>query len=106
GARAQIGELPSRVVRTVGRICRQDEYQPELVAGWPLDLALQDLGDLARPEELAFEVDEPLRRPERPHVGLENPKVPSGNPAVDVLRHRADDLHLDVPGPPRPTSIR
>ena len=53
-------DLSARDVGAVVGTRRQEDEQPELVAGWVAQLVGQDRDDLRRPQELVLEVDEPL----------------------------------------------
>ena len=55
-------------------------------------------GDFGRPEELVFEVDEPLRGSKGAEVGLEDAELAARTRAVDPLGDGADDLKVDLSG--------
>src|SRR5207237_3126613 len=71
-----------------------------------LELPLQDLGDLARPEKLVLEVDEPLSGAKRTRVGLQDPELAAADRVVDPLWNGAYDLDVDVPGGTRSSRPR
>src|SRR5439155_3350374 len=47
-------------------------------------------------KELVLEVDEPLRRAQRPEVRLEDRELAAGQSAVDPFRHRANELDVEL----------
>ena len=59
-------------------------------------LLAEDLDDLARPEELVLEVDQPLGCAQGAEVGGEDGELARGQRVVDVLGHRAGELDLHV----------
>src|SRR5204863_396431 len=65
---------------------RKNRDDAEVVSRGPAQLLGQDLDELRRPEELALQVDEPLGRPERANVTLEDAEAPAASALVDVLR--------------------
>src|SRR5947207_2810475 len=73
---------------------RKNRDDAEVVSRGPAQLLGQDLDELRRPEELALQVDEPLGRPERANVTLEDAEAASASALVDVLRDGRDELEL------------
>ena len=72
------------------------QQDPERRIGRAAKLLGQDRGDLGRPQELVLDVDQALRSPERAQVGLENAEIAARDRPVDALRHRPDDLHVEL----------
>ena len=68
-------ELTARVVLAALRLRRQKDDDSELVARRPAQLVLQHGDDLGRPQELALQIDERARAPQRTQVRLEDPEV-------------------------------
>src|SRR4029077_5810771 len=62
------------------------------------ELLDQDGGDLRRPQELVYEIDQPRRSLDGAHVGLENAEIAARDRPVDALRDRPDDLHIELTG--------
>ena len=89
----QHAELSARVVHAVVRMRGENDDDAEVVARRTTELVGEHHGHLARPEELALEIDEPLGPPQRAQVALENGELALRHPVVDRLRDGAHELN-------------
>jgi hypothetical protein len=100
-------DLPARVVRAVVRMCGQQHDDAEVVARRLAQLAREDRDELRRPEELALEIDEALRRAQRAHVALGDGELSERQSLVYALGHGAHELRLHTARPRRgPVRLR
>jgi len=90
--RGEDAELAARVVGAVVRARRQHDDEAERVGRRPAQLVGEDRDDLRRPQELALEVDEPLRAAQGAGVGLEDAEVAARKGVVDALRDGPEEL--------------
>ena len=86
-------ELPACVVIAVVRPARQHQEEPELVGRRAEQLFAKQRDDLNAPEELIFEVDQPLRSAQRAQIRFENGEVAIRKRRVRPLRDSANHLH-------------
>ena len=89
-------ELAARVVAAVVRLRRKQDEDAEVGVRRLAQLPDEDLGQLGRPEKLALEIDEPLRRAKRALVALENRELTARKTVVEPLGHGAHELRLDA----------
>src|SRR2546430_2526329 len=91
------GDLPGRAPLAVLGVRREHDDKTEVVGRRPAQLLDEHVDELGRPEELALEVDEPLRASQGPQIALEDAEIAARQPLVDVVRDRAHDLELGLP---------
>src|SRR5436190_3850250 len=91
-------DLAAAVVVAAVRMGRKNGDDAEVVSRRPAQLLGQDLDELRRPEKLALQVDEPLGRPQRADVALEDAEATAAPALVDVLRDGRHELELVLAG--------
>src|ERR1700741_4094545 len=85
-------DLAAGVVAPVVRARGEDDDDAEVVMRWTAQILREDGDELARPEELALEVDEPLGGAHGSQVALEDRELTRGHAGIDPLGHGADEL--------------
>ena len=90
----ETGQLAEGGVPPAGGLARQQQNHPEIRPRWLTQLVFEEVHDLRSPQELVLQVDQVLRASERPAVLGEDRELAVGQEAVDLLRHRPQELRL------------